>query len=351
MAVIMAQIIKNKIRSPRWSTLVRVEGCELQLSIRFPRIGLRPPSGRTGINILVYTFTLMLPLQIHGIFDYDRAISKSQKGDWQQSKEILKNILIENPENSELLYDMGVSSFKSNEPEKALSYFSKAAESSDASLREKAHYNAGNAHVQLKQLQEAIDAYDRALALNPSNKHAAHNKEVVKKMLEEQKEKEKKDEQDKQDKDNKEKQDQENNQDKNNKDSEKNTKDNQKKDQDNNKQNNEKNKNQQEKSGQNKSQEEKEKEKKEQDAKNKEEEQKQQQEKKEAEERNKQENASNNNQSGKKDNEEKNKQPKLSPALNRLLNEQEKKDAALNKQMIKAMAGTYTGATDGNNCW
>lgn len=293
---------------------------------------------------IIFIFISILNMQLHGIFEYDRAISKSQKGDWQQSKELLKNILIENPENPQILYDLGVSSFKSNEPEKALSYFSKAAESSDASqsLQEKAYYNAGNAHAQLKRLQEAIDAYDRALAINPSNKHALHNKEVIKKMLEEQKEKEKKDEQDKkEDENNKEKQDQENNQDKNNKDSEKNSEDKQKQDQ-------EKKKNEQDQNKQ--SQEKNEQEKKEQEAKKKkEEEQKKQQEKKESEEQNS--NAGSNNQNGKKDTEEKNKQAKLSPALNRLLNEQEKKDAALNKQMIKAMAGTYTGVTDGYNCW
>ena len=298
----------------------------------------------------IFIFTCIIFTQTQGIFEYDRAISISQKGDWQKSKELLKNILIENPESPDILYDLGVSSFKSNEMEKALSYFSKAAASSFASesLQEKAYYNAGNAHVQLKQLQEAIDAYDRALALNPSNKHAAHNKEIVKKMLEEQKQKEKKDEQDKnEEKNNQEKQDQENKEDNNNKDSQKNSEDNQKKDQDK-KQNNEKN--EQDENEQNKSQEEKEKEKKEQETHKKEDEQKKQQEKKESEERKKQ-NAGNNNQGDKKDGEEKNKQPKLSPALNRILHEQEKKDAALNKQMIKAMAGTYTGATDGNNCW
>ncbi len=303
---------------------------------------------------IIFVFISILTMHLHGIFEYDRAISKSQKGDWQQSKELLKNVLIENPENPEILYDMGVSSFKSNESEKALSYFSKAAKSSNASpsLQEKAYYNAGNAHVQLKQLQEAIDAYDQALALNPSNKHAAHNKEVVKKMLEEQKEKDKKDEQDKkEDKNNKEKQDQKDNQDKNNKDSEKNSEDTQKNDQENTN-NQEKKKNEQDQKESKQSQEKNEHDKQEQDAKNKKDkEQKEQQEKKESEEQNNQENGDSTHQSGKKDNENNNKQAQLSPALNRLLNEQEKKDAALNKQMIKAMAGTYTGVTDGYNCW
>ena len=158
------------------------------------------PSGRTGLSLL---FTLCtISFQAHALFEYDRAITHAQKGNWEQSKDMLTKVLVDN-QNADVLYDTGVSSFKSGEFDKALSYFTKAAQSPTAnkSLQEQAYFNAGNAHVKLKQLQDAIDSYDHALALNPSNEQAKHNKEVVKKMLEQQKKEDQKQQDQKKDKD------------------------------------------------------------------------------------------------------------------------------------------------------
>ncbi|MDO9107050.1 MAG: VWA domain-containing protein [Methylovulum sp.] len=57
----------------------------------------------------------------------------------------------------------------------------KPAQSSDG------FYNQGNALAQSGQLEQALKAYDQALALNPGNTDAQANKEMVKKALEQQK--------------------------------------------------------------------------------------------------------------------------------------------------------------------
>lgn len=49
-----------------------------------------------------------------------------------------------------------------------------------------AFYNTGNAHTQLQQFKNAIDAYDNALELDPNNADAKENRELVKKLLEQQ---------------------------------------------------------------------------------------------------------------------------------------------------------------------
>ncbi len=46
-----------------------------------------------------------------------------------------------------------------------------------------AHYNRGNALARSAKYEEAIAAYDRALALNPDHEDAAHNREIVKGQL------------------------------------------------------------------------------------------------------------------------------------------------------------------------
>lgn len=197
--------IKIFFRSSRWSTLRQAqdelrasslpaealcegwEGYEHLIGIvRMSRIGFQPPSTRTNS---LFVFMLILSLQMDGFLPYDRAIVQGQKGNWQSSTDLLKQELSKNHNDPQVLYDTGVSSYKNGDYEHAVSYFLKAADSSQAptTLQEQALFNAGNAHVSLKQLEQAISTFERVLALNPHNAKAAHNKEVVKKMLEEQK--------------------------------------------------------------------------------------------------------------------------------------------------------------------
>lgn len=50
-----------------------------------------------------------------------------------------------------------------------------------------AAYNRGNTLARLGRLEDAVDAYDRALADNPDNDDAKHNRELVNKLLQQQK--------------------------------------------------------------------------------------------------------------------------------------------------------------------
>ena len=72
--------------------------------------------------------------------------------------------------------------------------YDKALESLKNSKSASSAYNQGNALAQAGQLEQAIKAYEQALAINPNDSDAKHNKEVVEKALEKQQQK-KKDEQ------------------------------------------------------------------------------------------------------------------------------------------------------------
>ena len=275
---------------------------------------------------------------------------QSQNGNWPEATAQLKKVLTDQPDRADILYDSGIAAYKNAEFDKALAYFNKAGDIANApqELREQAYFNAGNAQVQLKQLQEAIDSYDKALALNPDHEKAKHNKKVVKKMLEQQK-------QEKQDKE-KEKQKEEN-------------KENQQNQKDQEKENREENKDQQDQnnSDNQKNQDQKDSEQKQEEQNNKQQNQKQEKEsaddksmadkKKEQEQQQKEQRAqkekqSANTQSKTDKQEQQQSSQKLSPALEHALNEREKKDAQLNKKMIKAMAAeSQTGGKNGNNCW
>jgi Ca-activated chloride channel family protein len=64
--------------------------------------------------------------------------------------------------------------------------YDKALESLKSSKSESSAYNQGNALAKAGQLDEAIKAYEKALAVHPNDSDAKHNKEVVEKELEKQ---------------------------------------------------------------------------------------------------------------------------------------------------------------------
>jgi Ca-activated chloride channel family protein len=64
--------------------------------------------------------------------------------------------------------------------------YDKALESLKSSKSESSAYNQGNALAKAGQLDEAIKAYEKALAVQPNDSDAKHNKEVVEKELEKQ---------------------------------------------------------------------------------------------------------------------------------------------------------------------
>lgn len=123
------------------------------------------------------------------ISSYDRATVAAQKGQWNEAKKEYVHALIDQPQNADFLYDLGVASYQTEDFDKADAYFKKAAEhaSDNAQLKEQAYFNRGNTLVKRKKLKEALEQYENALALNPDNEKAAHNREIVKALLEEEK--------------------------------------------------------------------------------------------------------------------------------------------------------------------
>ncbi|MGZ5013181.1 MAG: VWA domain-containing protein, partial [Methylobacter sp.] len=71
--------------------------------------------------------------------------------------------------------------------------YDKALEDLKSSKSESSAYNQGNALAKAGQLEEAIKAYEKALAVNPNDSDAKHNKEIVEKELEKQKQDQKQD--------------------------------------------------------------------------------------------------------------------------------------------------------------
>jgi tetratricopeptide (TPR) repeat protein len=83
------------------------------------------------------------------------------------------------PGNAAVDFDRGNTLYKMGRYEEARDAFLNAEKSSDPKLRQKTAYNLGNTYSQLKQREEAIRAYRKALRLDPKDADARHNLEML----------------------------------------------------------------------------------------------------------------------------------------------------------------------------
>lgn len=165
-------------------------------------------------------------------FAKNTALESYERKEYEQSRDEFSRQLKRQPSSSKLQYDVGAAAYKAGDLDTALSAFSGAVTSSDPGIRAKAAYNLGNTLFQRGVKQEkkddrvaewknAIQHYDAALKIEPNNEKAIYNRDLIKKLLEEQEQKDKQDQQKKDDQKDDQKQDQQKKQDQKKDDQEK----------------------------------------------------------------------------------------------------------------------------------
>ena len=304
-------------------------------------------------------------------FAKDRAVLKAQKGDWSGARAQLTRALVDAPDDAATLYDAGVASYKTGDMNQAAAYFKRATEAAACppSIKEQAYFNWGNTCVQQKELQKALEQYDMTLKLNEKNERARHNRDVVKKMLEQQKQQEKKN-QEKQDSDTKKDTQHSSNasQDKQEKDAQRAGQQNQQSDEQKKQSDQHESQNSSGDSSSPQDAQQKNDSGDERTAQQKQDEQEQREGEKQKEqpasgkEKNGEQNAANKReqdsaaqQDGQQEQEasakHKGKEQKLTGWMAQLLKEQEQRDARVNKQLMQVAVSKKMGGEDGQNCW
>ncbi|NOS74466.1 MAG: VWA domain-containing protein [Methyloglobulus sp.] len=153
------------------------------LLLVLPLAALSFRKGLLGIALL-----LMLPFPKNSYaFDMNREWQDLWKTKDQQAQEAYNN----------KQYDKAADLFENPDWKAAAHYksgaFDKALENLKNNSSANSLYNQGNALAQSGQLQEALDAYKKALKLNPDDSDTLFNKDLVEKELEKQKQEQKKD--------------------------------------------------------------------------------------------------------------------------------------------------------------
>lgn len=132
---------------------------------------------------------ILSSLSITAIFEHDRAALAYQKGDYAQSRDFMQKTLVCNPGDPVCLYDSGVVAYKNNDLDQAQAYFSTVTQQSnvDAPLLEKAHFNKAKVYEKRDEYEQAIEQYNRVLQINPDNYKAQEEKARLEKLLEKKK--------------------------------------------------------------------------------------------------------------------------------------------------------------------
>jgi len=174
------QFANRKMSSEREVDLWQEEGpWLLLLALPLVAIGFR----RGWLLIILLTCAPLFPQPAYAFEWSDLWLTKDQQAQQllEQGKASAAAKTFDDPD------WQGTSYYKSGEYQKALESFNQS-DTADSD------YNRGNALTHLGRFEEALQAYDQALAKSPEHADAAYNKELVKRLLEQQE----KQEQDKQ---------------------------------------------------------------------------------------------------------------------------------------------------------
>jgi len=173
------------------------------------------------VAMKIYYWCVIIFLLVHSVsaclfagLDYDFASHAAQQGNWEKAQKLLSASLIDSCDRADLLYDLGVVFCQNGDLQQACTYFSHATacEGVPDELCERAHFNAGNTWVMLDELENAIEQYEKALAINPANEFVQHNLDKVKEMLKKKQEQEEEQKQKEENKQQGTQQDEQNNQ-------------------------------------------------------------------------------------------------------------------------------------------
>ncbi len=139
-----------------------------------------------GMHVLAWVLVMGLafpawaagPLEVdHPLVAKGRAAYEA--GNYEEALSAFEEAKKERPDDPAVEYNRGVALAQLGRIAEAKSAFQRVTESKRPELQEKSWYNLGNIHATTGERKEALQAYRRALRLDPNDELARHNYEVV----------------------------------------------------------------------------------------------------------------------------------------------------------------------------
>ena len=114
------------------------------------------------------------------IFSQDQGLEHYNNQKFDDAKKYYEALIVGNESIPEAHFGKGAASYKLGEFDSARDSFDKSLKSSDKQVKSKAYYNLGNTFYKNNKKEEAIKYYRKALELNPNDKEAKFNYELLK---------------------------------------------------------------------------------------------------------------------------------------------------------------------------
>lgn len=127
-----------------------------------------------------------------GAFEQLKAYRSYCAGNLEHAQTALDTCIVHCPEDAQMLYNRGKVAYGRQQFDQAEAYFKKTAELGGPSLKIRAHYDVGNAQVKQEKYKEALDSFEKVLALDKNHEYAQKMVEQLKQKLKEQMQEEEK---------------------------------------------------------------------------------------------------------------------------------------------------------------
>ena len=114
------------------------------------------------------------------IFSQDQGLEHYSNQKFDDAKKYYEALILGNGSIPEAHFGKGAASYQLGEFDSARDSFDKSLKSSDKQVKSKAYYNLGNTLYKNNKKEEAIKYYRKALELNPNDKEAKFNYELLK---------------------------------------------------------------------------------------------------------------------------------------------------------------------------
>lgn len=128
-----------------------------------------------------------LPALASDPFALDQAHREFEKGAYDKALQIYDELAKQSPNDPQLAFNRGDTLYKLKRYDEAFLAFKKSLESAPPDLRRQVLYNMANTLAQNGKLEESLKYYDEALALATDYENAKFNRDLVSKLLEQQK--------------------------------------------------------------------------------------------------------------------------------------------------------------------
>jgi len=116
-----------------------------------------------------------------------QGIEAFQQGKWEKAEKSFIDAQLDRPDMPELYYNIGSAAYKKGDYESAIANFTKAMDTDDPVLKEKATFNRGNTQYRRGNLEEAVKSFEQIPETSSIFSKATENIKFVKQKIEEKK--------------------------------------------------------------------------------------------------------------------------------------------------------------------